>query len=123
MIIAVDFDGVLCENKFPAIGAAKTDVIAAVKGAIDAGHEVILWTSRVEAELEVALKWCKHFGLDFCAVNDAAPSNLAQYAGMYNTTPRKIYADYYIDDHGVDYTDDKAITLLQAIGGTKHELR
>lgn len=121
MIIAVDFDGVLCESRFPAIGEAKDRVIAAVKGAIDAGHEVILWTSRVEAELEAAVSWCTDHGLNFSAVNDAAPSNLAAYAGVYKTAPRKIYADYYIDDHGVDYTDDKAIALLQLIGGIEHE--
>lgn len=115
----MDFDGVLCSNEFPAIGEPDYNMIRAVKSVIAAGHEVVLWTSRVEAELENAVKWCEEHGLHFCAINDAAPSNKAKYAAMYKTTPRKIYADIYVDDHGIDYTEEKAVTLLELIGGMK----
>lgn len=120
MIIAVDFDGVLCSNEFPAIGKPNYNMIRVIKDVIAAGHEVVLWTSRVETELENAVKWCEEHGLHFCAINDAAPSNKAKYAGVYKTTPRKIYADVYVDDHGVDYTEKKAVTLLELIGGMKN---
>lgn len=105
MIIAVDFDGVLCEDNFPAIGPPKLEHIELIKYLINRGHEVILWTSRVEKELDAAKRWCKRMGLEFAAVNDNAPSNKKQYADMYSTAPRKIYADMYIDDHSVDYDD------------------
>lgn len=107
MIIAVDFDGVLCENKFPAIGSPKTTHINLVKLLLSQGHEVILWTSRVEGELESAVNWCRAQGLEFTAVNNDAPSNVAEYFGKYNCPPRKIYADVYIDDHGAGYDDFK----------------
>lgn len=120
MIIAVDFDGVLCDNAFPSIGKPHHDVIRAVKKVIDAGHEVILWTSRVETELENAVEWCGEHGLYFCAVNDAAPSNKNKYINLYDTMPRKVYADIYVDDHGIGYTEKSAVELLELIGGMKN---
>lgn len=99
MIIAVDFDGILCEDQFPAIGKPNYEMVSFVRELIDQGHEVILWTSRVEDRLQEAVDWCGDYGLRFCAVNEAAPSNLAKYP----TNPRKIYADIYIDDHNPNF--------------------
>lgn len=103
MIIAVDFDGVLCEDKFPDIGKPKYDVISVIRELMDEGNEVILWTSRVEKELESAIAWCEDRGLHFCAINDSAPSNKEKFKEVYSTSPRKIYADVYIDDHNLEY--------------------
>ena len=103
MIIAVDFDGVLCEDRFPYIGRPKEQVIELIKQLIDQGHEVILWTSRTDNELENAVRWCKWMGLNFCSVNENAPSNIAQYQSMYPNGTRKVYADYYIDDHNLEW--------------------
>ena len=121
MIIAVDFDGVLCVDRFPEIGKPNTRVINALKKAIEAGHEVVLWTCRVETELEKAVAWCEEQGLHFCAINDAAPSNKTKYEGRYMTSPRKIFADIYLDDRGIDYSEKVAVALLRAIGGYKDE--
>ena len=103
MIIAVDFDGVLCEDKFPDIGSPNYDMISITRQLMDMGHEVVLWTSRVENELAKAVEWCADRGFHFCAVNDNAPSNKKQYADVYTTPPRKIYADVYIDDHNLEF--------------------
>lgn len=70
---------------------------------IDKGHEVILWTSRVDAELAAAVEWCNSYGLYFCAVNDNAPSNKAKYLAKYPNGTRKVYADIYVDDHNLEY--------------------
>lgn len=99
MIIAVDFDGILCSNKFPEIGEPNYEMISVVREAIDRGHEVILWTVRNGKELDEAVAWCTDRGLHFCAVNDQAPSNKEEYDGVYETPSRKVYADIYIDDH------------------------
>ncbi len=40
-IIAVDFDGTLCENKWPEIGKPHTDVIEYVKKRKNAGDKLI----------------------------------------------------------------------------------
>ena len=103
MIIAVDFDGVLCEDRFPDIGPPNQRIIDMIRMLSRNGYEIILWTCRVEQQLEQAIAWCKEHGLEFCAVNDNAPSNKAKYAGVYTETPRKVYADVYVDDHNLDY--------------------
>lgn len=102
MIIAVDFDGVLCENKFPDIGPPNYGVISIIRQLIDKGHEVVLWTSRNGDELERAVSWCHDYGLHFCSVNEPAPSNEKEYADKYPIQSRKIYADVYIDDHNLE---------------------
>lgn len=81
MIVAVDFDGVLCDNEFPNIGAPHNRIIAQVKELIDRGHEVVLWTSRVDEPLERAVEWCEAAGMHFCAVNDGAPSTKRSCTG------------------------------------------
>lgn len=103
MIIAVDFDGILCEDKFPEIGKPNYDTITAVRQMIDNGHEVILWTTRNGNELTAAVNWCEDRGLHFCAINAPAPSNEKEYADKYPVQSRKIYADVYIDDHNLEF--------------------
>lgn len=108
MIIAVDFDGVLAEDtgNFPEIGPPVDSMISFVKELFDGGHEVVLWTSRTDKALEDALKWCKERGLQFCAINDNAPSNKAKYASQYPNGTRKVSADVYIDDHNIGFISD-----------------
>lgn len=103
MIVAVDFDGVLCEDRFPEIGAPDYEVVSLVRQLIDAGHEVILWTCRVDARLQEAVEWCEDRGLRFCAVNENAPSNRERYAAEYPEPSPKVYADVYVEDHGLLY--------------------
>lgn len=98
MIIAVDFDGVLFENRFPEIGGANYEVISFVRQLMDQGNEVILWTSRAGERLREAVDACEDYGLHFCAVNSNAPSNLAQYSAEYPDPSPKVYADLYLDD-------------------------
>lgn len=105
MIIAVDFDGILCENKFPDIGKPNYEVISLVRQLIDKGHEVILWTSRVDEELIAAIDWCGDRGLHFTCINENAPSNIAKWKEKYPNGTRKVYADVYIDDHNIEYHD------------------
>lgn len=101
MIIAVDFDGILAEDngQFPEIGPPIHPMISFVRELIDAGHEVVLWTSRTDKALEDAVSWCTDKGLNFCAINENAPSNMSKYANQYPNGTRKVSADIYIDDH------------------------
>lgn len=98
MIVAVDFDGTLCRDEFPEIGSPNYRMISLVREIIDAGHEVVLWTSRADDRLVEAVRWCEDRGLHFCAVNENAPSNQARYEGEYPNGTRKVYADVYVDD-------------------------
>lgn len=107
MIIAVDFDGILTTDAgcFPRIGPPNDGMIGLMKELIADGHEVILWTCRVDKPLQEAVTWCAERGINFCAVNDNAPSNKAKYMKEYPNGTRKVYADIYIDDHNLEYIE------------------
>lgn len=57
-IIAVDFDGTLCENKWPEIGEANEDMIYYLRKRQAEGDKLILWTCRVGDMLRKAINWC-----------------------------------------------------------------
>lgn len=95
-IIAVDFDGTLCEDMWPAIGKANEDMIDYLKRRQVDGDKLILWTCRDGQKLFDAIDWCESHGLSFDAINDNLQEMKEKFAG---SNPRKIYADIYIDDH------------------------
>lgn len=96
-VLAVDFDGCLCQNRWPSIGLPNQGVIDAVKVRMHEGWKVILWTCREGELLDEAVAWCKEQGLGFDAVNE----NLPERVQMYGADPRKIGADEYWDDLAV----------------------
>ena len=98
-IIACDFDGTLCENKFPEIGAPNKEIISRLIDEQKNGAKIILWTCRAEAQVLEAVNWCAEQGLVFDAVND----NLEHVKQYFGSNPRKIYA--------TEYWDDRAITI------------
>ena len=93
-IIAVDFDGTLCENKWPEIGMPNEELIEYLKKRQANGEKLILWTSRNEEQTKDAVEWCKEHGLVFDAVNDNLPEIVEAFGGNC----RKIFANEYIDD-------------------------
>lgn len=93
-IIAVDFDGTLCTDCYPGIGAPNLPLICLLKQLKEQGKQLILWTCRCQKELREATDWCDAFGLVFDAVNENVPEIIEKYG----TDSRKIYADVYIDD-------------------------
>jgi len=95
MIYAVDFDGTLCEEKWPGIGRPNMSLINFLISEQKEGHKIILWTMREGDFLDEALDWCEGLGLIFDAVND----NLPEQQALYGNNSRKVYADWYIDDH------------------------
>lgn len=93
-IIAVDFDGTLCENAFPKIGAPITAAINYVKEQQRGGAKLILWTNRCGDRLTEAVAWCKDQGLAFDAVNE----NLPELIEAFGNDCRKVFANEYFDD-------------------------
>lgn len=91
---AVDFDGTLCENAYPEIGAPNLPLIDKLISRRRLGAKVILWTCREGELLTRAVEFCRCYGLEFDAVND----NTEELKRAYGTNPHKIGADYYIDD-------------------------
>ena len=94
-IIAVDFDGTLCENNYPEIGKANIDLISDLITMKEVcNSKLILWTCRRGERLEEAVKWCLDRKLKFDAVNENLPETIEAFGG----DARKIFADVYIDD-------------------------
>lgn len=95
VIYAVDFDGTLCQNAWPEIGEPNQNVINCVQEIQEQGGKWILWTMREGAKLAEAEAWCCQHGLFPDAIND----NLPELKKAFNNNPRKVFANYYIDDH------------------------
>ena len=109
-IIAVDFDGTLCENKYPEIGEPRLEVIERLLQEQRKGAHTILWTCRRGEELAAAIYWCVERGLVFDAIND----NLKYIVDEYGGDTRKIYADEYWDDKAVLPFEKKETTERDA---------
>ena len=104
LVIAVDFDGTLCEYAFPSIGQqneSQIKLMNTLKKLKQDGHKLILWTNRGDNEmypaLTQAIEWCKDRGLEFDSIN----KNLPEQTKLSGYSP-KIIADMYIDDLAVN---------------------
>ena len=94
MIYGVDFDGTLCEHKFPEIGKPNMELINKLREKKVNGDKLILITCRGYEYLADAVKWCNEFGLYFDAVND----DLQEIKNTFVQKSIKVYADVYLDD-------------------------
>lgn len=93
-VIAIDFDGCLCSDRYPAIGAPYWGVIGSAIWEQMAGAKLILWTCREGDDLQAAVDACSRWGLQFDAVNENLPERIA----YYGNDCRKVGADEYWDD-------------------------
>lgn len=93
-IIAVDFDGTLCENKWPDIGESNNEVLNYIKNEKKNGAKIILWTCRTGELLTNAINWCLDRNLLFDAIN----RNVKNAIEEFGEDTRKVFANEYIDD-------------------------
>ena len=96
-VIAVDFDGTLCDDAWPEIGEEHKEVLNYILYRQKEGCKIILWTNRVGVYLDRAVAWCKDRGLIFDAVNE----NLPEFVKELGTDPRKIFAHEYLDNMAI----------------------
>jgi hypothetical protein len=96
-IIAVDFDGCLCENKYPEIGEEHTEVLETLRREKANGSKLILWTCREDEKLHEAVKWCDERGIHFDCLNN----NLLSLSEKFGNNSRKVCATEYWDDRAV----------------------
>lgn len=117
--IAIDFDGCLCSNAYPEIGAPNWGVIERAKRQQRAGAGLILWSCREGELLDEAVNACASWGLAFAAVNESLPD----WIEAFGNRPRKVGASEYWDDRAVRLPDallpNEPLTLdeLQAMEG------
>ena len=93
-VIAIDFDGCLCSDRYPAIGTPYWGVIGSAIWEQMAGDKLLLWTCREGDDLRAAIDACASWGLKFDAVN----ANLPERIAYYGNDCRKVGADEYWDD-------------------------
>lgn len=99
MIYAVDFDGTLCENKYPEIGRPNHALMNFLKDKQKRGAKIILWTMREGTLLFDAVKWLEEWDFKPDYVND----NTDELKQAFGSNPRKVFANVYIDDHNSKY--------------------
>lgn len=116
--VAVDFDGSLCEDRFPDIGEPKEKCIDYVKRLAREGSKIILYTCRENGTrklLDEAVDFCRTHEIPLFAVNEN-PDN--KYPAMFGLAPdagRKMHADLYIDDKAVNALDINGFELEPAV--------
>ena len=124
--IAIDFDGCLCTDAFPAIGEPNWPVIKRAQAEQRAGAGLILWTCREDQLLLDAIAACEGWGLAFDSINESLPD----WIEAFGTQPRKVGASEYWDDKAasIPVTDrffvggagDDSIEPLEPNLGHKH---
>jgi len=97
MLISVDFDGTICDHKFPDIGELLPGAVETLKDLAEAGHVLILNTCREDENrrsyLTEAVNFMRKNGVEFASVNENRPED------EFRDKPgRKVYAAIYIDD-------------------------
>ena len=97
-IIAVDFDGTLASDAFPAIGEPNDRLIALCKGWQRQGYKLVMWTCRDGKQLIEAMEFCASHGLVFDAYN----RNIPEVIEMFQNDTRQVYANVYIDDKNLN---------------------
>ena len=98
MIIAVDFDGTIVEDKYPEIGAFRPGAVETLKKLKKEGYALVLWTCRTGKYLAQAVNVCASAGIRFDAINCNLRSEVVRYNG---SDPRKVGASLYIDDRAI----------------------
>lgn len=99
LVFAVDFDGTITlnEDNYPECGRPNDLFIWSLKHVQNKGHKLILYTLREGDNLQKAIEFCARHGLIFNAVND----NLPEQIELWDSNPRKIAADHYIDNRNM----------------------
>ncbi len=115
MIIAVDFDGTIVENKYPEIGKERLFATDTLKMLIKERHQLVLWSCREGKLLDDAINWCKDRGVEFWAINRDYPEEDITKNRHFS---RKIKADLFIDDRQVGGLPDWG-TIYQMITNNK----
>ena len=98
MLIAVEFDGTIVENKYPEIGEERPFAIETLKMLIRDHHRIVLWTCREGQLLDDAIVWCREHGVEFYAVNHDYPEETTDNNPHFT---RKLKADIFIDDRNL----------------------
>jgi hypothetical protein len=124
MLLAFDFDDTIVHTEWPHIKDMRKDkdgysAKECINELFDDGHQIIIWTCREGIYAEEAEKFLKQLEIKYHRFNKNCPERIA----FFNSDPRKIGADLYIDDKGIlgipsfraikSIIDYKALTYIE----------
>ena len=96
-IAAVDFDGVIVEERWPEIGQLMPGAVEAMQAIHRAGWWIVINTCRAGRLAEEARAFLLDAGIPFDRFNE----NLEHRSQRFGSDSRKISADVYIDDRNL----------------------
>lgn len=97
MVIAVDFDGTICQNRFPHIGPEVPGVFEWLHKFQDAGAKLILWTIRCNDKFVPKYATCLTDAIEFCSQHGIQFFGINKNPHMSTDSP-KVYVNLHIDD-------------------------
>lgn len=93
-IIAIDFDGTICEVSYPKVGEERKGAKKYINRLYKKGYGIVINTCRTNEAACAALKFLKKRGIKYHYFNTNFPHLIEEYGNDC----RKISADVYIDD-------------------------
>jgi hypothetical protein len=97
-ILAIDFDLTICMSEYPNLGPMRKDAAKIIRALYAEGFGIVINTCREGHALSDAMHWLSDNGIPYHYVN----CNFPHLIEKYGADCRKISADMYIDDKGVD---------------------
>lgn len=97
-ILAIDFDLTICMSDYPALGPLREGAKEAITKLYNEGFGIVINTCREGHPLSDAMHWLKQNDIPYHYIN----CNFPHLIELYKADCRKISADMYIDDKGVE---------------------
>ena len=94
LVIAIDFDGTICELKFPEVGEMRPMADFYIRKLYSEGHHIVINTCRSGKYEGMAEDFLKENNIPYHYIN----SNMPYLIEQYGQDCRKISADIYVDD-------------------------
>jgi hydroxymethylpyrimidine pyrophosphatase-like HAD family hydrolase len=98
LIIAIDFDGTIVDNKYPEVGKLKSHAKEVINFLHEKGHKIIIWTCRGRSLEQDAVDFLDLNGIYYDYCNNNLPESI-QY---WKFESRKISYDVLIDDRNLN---------------------
>jgi len=97
-ILAIDFDLTICMSDYPKLGKQRLNAGYVIRKLFDEGFGIVINTCREGHALSDAMHWLKEHDIPYHYIN----CNFPHLIEKYGADCRKISADMYIDDKGVE---------------------
>ena len=94
LVLAIDFDGTIVAERYPAIGHLKRHAKEYINRLVADGHRIIINSCRAGCDEDRMRRFLDDHGIQYHAVNGNLPDRIM----LYQNDCRKVGADLYIDD-------------------------